>query len=104
MRNIKKFLRDFASFFILIVFEALGVLVDIIYQIIKTVQLFVKNVIYPNIINLLADLHFMCLCMLQMYYDLSSSIFLKMSQMFLQASKHCHKKSEQLLEKTWVQY
>ena len=88
----------------MIVFEALNVLVDTIYQMLKTMQLFVKNIIYPNIVNLLADVNFMCLCMLQMYYDSSSSVLLKMSQLFLHASKHCHQKSEQLLEKTWVQY
>jgi len=104
MRQVKNFFADFINFFILIVFEMLGVVVELTYQTVRTIKLFAVNVIYPNLINFLSDVNYLLLFFLQIYFEVSSNICLYLSKLFLKTSKFCHDKSEQLIEKTWAQY
>lgn len=103
MKAVKNFFTDFILFFISIMFTVLCSLIELVHSTYYTIHRFIKNVITPFIIELGYDCYYVLLVLTQGYYDVMSSLCLRLSKMFLSYSQHCHNRSEELIEKTWPQ-
>lgn len=103
MKHIKSFCIDFVNTLIYFAFQAAVIVVEICHQIVGSSVKFSTHVLKPMLTELMADMHFVMLCFMQMLYEMTSTICLWLSKGLLQVSQHCHDKSEQLIERTWPQ-
>ena len=80
----------------------LSLVIDVVYGIIGTLKRVIVNLVIPLFIDLLSDLSFMFNIILQIYYDIAQSTCMVVSKYLLKYAKHCHSKSEELVERSWT--
>ena len=102
MRSIKKFLTDFVGFYFIILGTFFVGLFEIVTQIIFALQKLWYGVLLPNLVELFADVFFMSLILYQSYLSCSSNICLSLSKIFLRLAEYSHKRSEEVIERTWT--
>lgn len=102
MRSVKNFIIDFAGYFILHVGSVLIAIVEVITQIVFTLQKFWDGVVKPSVVDMLADAHLLMLILLQSWYDVSAKFSLCVCKYLNNYTKFALQKSEHLIHKTWI--
>ena len=96
-----KFVSDFINTFIGFVFVALMTFSYIVSELLKSIKgLF--GFIKPLITEILADISLLLLLSYQMLLSIFSSISLRMSKFLFCISKVSHKKSEEIINRLWI--
>lgn len=98
----KKFLLDFVVAFLLFGFAAIIAIAECITQIIYTFQRLWDNIVKPFVIEAMADMNMMFNILSQMFFELSSKILTALSGWSLKLAQICHRKSEKLIDKCWL--
>lgn len=97
----RKFVVDFVAVFVMAVLHVAYAVANTLIQTVCTMQRFVHNVVIPLFTELCADVQFMCMIMLQAWYDASGRCATKLSGILIRYGKFCVKQSETLIHRTW---
>lgn len=101
MIKIKRFIIDFAGYFILVIGSLLIAAAEIVTQTVYTVQKFWHGIVKPACVDMLADAYLFGLILLQAWYEVSAKMCLQASKRLNAYARYALHKSECLIEKTW---
>jgi len=102
MKEIKRFFIDVIKTFLYFSLSGLVSLYYILHELFYTLKRFVVNIIYPSVIEMMADLGFISLILKQFYFESARNFCMFCSKYLLKYASYCNKESEKIVESSWI--